>query len=744
MSRETDSSSSGPKGRGGSSYPPGTEPYGPGGGAGRGPADPGADPAAEGGAKPDEPKTETTLTTRIRINIPGSRPIPPVVMRTPVNEEDAPDDDESQSGPATSGSPAAPGAPGATSGRQGGPGSVASPFGSSAPSPGTGSGIGSASGAAPASAAASGAGPGPEQGQGGGPGDSPEQEEGFTQETSDWFSPRRSPKSTSPSTGGTGAGAGSTPAPGTPLPGSPGSSAADAQDPAETAAFPRIEDRAETPPDGLPLLDPSLGRGAPAPGAPTGPTTGPATGDMRVPPAPGAPNSPSTPGGPSGAGDPAANSTLGLGTGPAPFAPDGLGTAMYGDEASIPGSGAVPGEGLGVGLTPGAGTGPGTDPQAGGGRPDAAGGAEPGRAAGKTVVSGVPHGTPEVGPMVPPPAGSVPAAPPLATPAPAAAPRKKGRSKLVLAGVGIVGIACVTYGVGLLLDHADVPKGTTVLGVGIGGLSKHEAVNKLDDSLGGRPDKPLKVVAGGKQAEIKPSVAGLTLDTESTVRDAAGRDYNPVSVIGSLFGAERQAEPAIKVDAAKMKTELLSVTNSGGAVGPNPADGMVRFTGGKPVVVKGKPHKGIDTAKAAETIQEAYRRRAATGGNTPVELPVGTQQPKFSTQQLQAAADGFGRRAMSGWVWLRAGDVEVPFSQQTIGKFLTMQGGTGKLVPVIDPDKLQATYGNAFDGVVIDAGTGAVKMTPRHAANAMAQALEKKAPPKPQKRVAQVPGSRSQ
>ncbi|GAA3046718.1 hypothetical protein GCM10020000_28470 [Streptomyces olivoverticillatus] len=45
--------------------------------------------AAASGGKPGEPKTETTLTTRIRINIPGSRPIPPVVMRTPVEEADA-------------------------------------------------------------------------------------------------------------------------------------------------------------------------------------------------------------------------------------------------------------------------------------------------------------------------------------------------------------------------------------------------------------------------------------------------------------------------------------------------------------------------------------------------------------------------------------------------------------------------------------------------------------------------------
>ncbi|MFD9337206.1 hypothetical protein ACFWBF_22795, partial [Streptomyces sp. NPDC060028] len=88
MSRETDSSSSGPKGRGGAAYPSGTPPYG----TGQYPSTDAAATAPEENsvtAKPstpdsDGPKTETTLTTRIRINIPGSRPIPPVVVRTPV------------------------------------------------------------------------------------------------------------------------------------------------------------------------------------------------------------------------------------------------------------------------------------------------------------------------------------------------------------------------------------------------------------------------------------------------------------------------------------------------------------------------------------------------------------------------------------------------------------------------------------------------------------------------------------
>ncbi|MFB9352610.1 hypothetical protein ACFFUA_35295, partial [Streptomyces heliomycini] len=83
MSRETDTPSSGPNGRGGAAYPSGTPPYGI-------PAipDEGTD-AGRSAARPDERKTETTLTTRIRINIPGSRPIPPVVVRKPVTDAES-------------------------------------------------------------------------------------------------------------------------------------------------------------------------------------------------------------------------------------------------------------------------------------------------------------------------------------------------------------------------------------------------------------------------------------------------------------------------------------------------------------------------------------------------------------------------------------------------------------------------------------------------------------------------------
>ena len=101
MSRETDNSSSGPQGRGQAGYPSGTTPYGTaaqGAAAGQG-ADAerqaagtsGQPVSGSGGTPAQERRTETRLTTRVRINIPGSRPIPPVVMRTPMSDLNPPE-----------------------------------------------------------------------------------------------------------------------------------------------------------------------------------------------------------------------------------------------------------------------------------------------------------------------------------------------------------------------------------------------------------------------------------------------------------------------------------------------------------------------------------------------------------------------------------------------------------------------------------------------------------------------------
>lgn len=713
MSRETDRSSSGPQGgRGGSPYPPGAGPYGPGTSGDSADSEEKAAPDAQ--RRPGDRKTETTLTTRIRINIPGSRPIPPVVMRTPVTDGDAlagrsepvdggpgkgPDTDEAHPlrapgdgamgvGPgAATGLPGAPGVPGAPGAA--GPGS---PRASEETSGGNGK-----------------------------------------QETSDWFAPRKgkAPSGTSghgqgPASG-SGPGAGSGPvAPAGPAEPSYGSndpygvgsiySTGGPGDPYDTGTY--SLPRTDTPPRGTPGAEdfPAPGNGR------TGPTTGPVSGDMPLPPPPlqgGAPP------------EPPANSTLGLGVGPAPFAPGGVGEEMLTGDPAGPGGPDGPKAPAGTGGLPayGAPNGrestPVTEPES---DPDGD------RVAGETLMSRAPRLADEE-------SAGTSGSPFERASAPVLDERDGasagGRSKLVIAGVGVLGVVGIAYGAGLLLDHADVPNGTTVLGVEIGGESRHEAVNKLDAAFGDRTTQEFTVVAAGKRAKLKPSVAGMTLDTEATVRSAAGRDYNPVSVIGSLFGAERDAEPALKVDQEKMASAVRQVskkTVGGGA----PKDGAVKFVGGKAVAVPGKPYKGIDADKASARLEGAYRTRAATGTNRPVQLPVSRQQPKVGEKEIARAIQTFGKPAMSGLVTIKAGNASIQFSpEKSIPKFLSMKPVNGTLVDTYDLQALQTLYGTTFDGVEITRGNGSkTPVTPQDVAGALRLALKETSPAK---RVREIP-----
>ncbi|WP_176710807.1 hypothetical protein [Streptomyces sp. F-7] len=725
MSRETDTPSSGPNGRGGAAYPSGTPPYGI-------PAipDEGTD-AGRSAARPEERKTETTLTTRIRINIPGSRPIPPVVVRKPVTDAEskkAAADTEAAAGPApaapaadpvepparpeTADRPAAgdkpasdwfaprksaPAKPGQVGGAANGapaPGTSGAPSGA-APGAPSGAPSGGPSGAAPKApgvpsapnGARPGAGrPGGVVGSMGGPG-----------------GPRPGgPKAPGP-TGATGATGGPV-APGhgggtgsfdvtEALAGAPGGNRADRGGEPRRDDLPYFADDAEG--------GPQRGPGGPGarPGAPV--------------PGPGRPGGPQAPSGPTG----------GPVTGDGPMTPPG-GGAPFTEERT--GSHAVPGGGLSDDtaiLTPQKPAVPG-DP--GFPRHD--------NVSGHTVTSGIPvippsasFDAPGMGPNAPgphtPPKLPEPVSPPPASSA--KAPKKKGRSKLVLLATGVVLVAGVAYGAGLLMNRSDVPKGTTVLGIEIGGGTRDEAVKKLDGALDGRLDKPLKLSVDGKTFELQPDNAGLQVDIDATVGKAATSDYNPVNVIGSLFGQSRVVEPEIPVDQEKLQAALEDAAGGAGTV----KEGSITFESGKAVPVYPQAGKGVDVAKAADVVAAAYRTQVETGTAAAVNVPTTTQQPKVTKAEVDRMMKEFAEPAMSDRVTVQTDPAHsVPMSpEKSLWKFLRVEAVNGKLVEKPDLKALEDLYGQAFDDVLITRGNGEkTPVTPQDVYGALRQALVSK------------------
>ncbi|MDT0457089.1 hypothetical protein RM550_15305 [Streptomyces sp. DSM 41527] len=434
---------------------------------------------------------------------------------------------------------------------------------------------------------------------------------------------------------------------------------------------------------------------APA-GGPNGPTTGPARGSsaLNLPP---------------GFSDPGFSDP---GTGGTPRIDD---TAELTPQPPAPLAG--PGSGLGApgGVTGGLPGGPkGTAPRGpagkGGARGPQSGGRD--RVSGDTLVSGIPKVPGADGPPSPPsPFAATPAddgdraapKPRPKIPEPINPP-KTGRNKLVLAGVAVVVLAGVAYGAGLLLDHADVPNGTTALGVDIGGTTKEDAVKKLEAALKGRRATPLKLTVDGRATTLEPDKAGLYIDPQATVRKAAGRDYNPVSVIGSLFGGTRPAEPAVVVDDEKLQIALENAAGRAGAA----KDGGITFENGKAVPHYGVPHKAIDVNASMKKVTDAYRNRATTGTDAPVVLAASTQRPQVDKAAVNRAMKQFAEPAMSGLVTVRTDAAHtVSFSpQKSIPKFLSFKIVDGGLVPYYDRPALKELYGDTFNGVTVTKGDG--------------------------------------
>ncbi|QFR00135.1 hypothetical protein F9278_32715 [Streptomyces phaeolivaceus] len=664
----------------------------------------GADAARSGaGERPDGPRTETTLTTRVRINIPGSRPIPPVVVRKPVGDGEGAADDT-------------------------GPGSVSETTGTTAMPVFTDTPAPAPEPAAPAD-------------------DKP---------TSDWFAPRKGstppPKGAGggpsngagfstgsipgPGTGGTGplaggpgaqpggprpgVGAGSRPG-GTNGAGLPGATGGQPVAPGHgggTGSFDVSAALAGTKPerDDLPyfsdngsrLGDPN-GRSGPA-----GPTGGPVTGDSPLGPPPGQ----GGPGGPGYQGNPFG--------GPEDFSASGAsggyarpGGGLSDDTAVLTPQRQAPEPG-----TPGyGGSGPLVD-----------------NPSGHTLTSGIPvvppgtQGTPfgaggpdgavrHTPPKLPDPGPPQQKSAPAKNTKSAKPAKKKGRSKLGLLVGGVIVLGGGVYGAGLLMNHSDVPKGTTVLGVDIGGGTRDEAVNKLDAAFGKSTTEALKLTVDGETVSLRPDQAGLQFDKQATVSAAAVSDYNPVSVIGSLFGQQRVVAPVMPVDEEKLEAALRRAAGSSGSA----SDGTINFQSGKAVAVYGKAGKGIDVDRSTDAVVDAYRKQVETGTSTPIELPTITRQPTITNAEVDRVMKELAEPAMSEQVTIQTDAAHsIPFGPLSLPKILGFEAVDGKLVETYDLKALQEAYGTTFDGVQITTATGKRDVVPQDVVAALRKALRGK------------------
>ena len=101
--------------------------------------------------------------------------------------------------------------------------------------------------------------------------------------------------------------------------------------------------------------------------------------------------------------------------------------------------------------------------------------------------------------------------------------------------LGVLGIGGVLYATDLVMSEGTVPRGVSVGGVDIGGMSPNQAEVRLRNQLADEVKTPVDVTAGRLETTVDPVTSGLTVDWDATVDQAGEQPKNPITRVTSFW-----------------------------------------------------------------------------------------------------------------------------------------------------------------------------------------------------------------
>ena len=275
-------------------------------------------------------------------------------------------------------------------------------------------------------------------------------------------------------------------------------------------------------------------------------------------------------------------------------------------------------------------------------------------------------------------------------PAPAG-PARRGRRWLLGAGGALV-LVGAAYAAAALATDGEVPRGTTVAGVDVGGTTRAEAARRLAGAAGSLGTAPvaLRVTGGGDpvEASLDPAAAGLRLDVDATLEDLTGSSWDP-RVLWHHAAGGWDAEPVTRVDRTALEAALAGVARR---VDAAPVEGTVTFAEGRPVAGPAREGRRLDPAGAADRVEGAWPRPA---GSAPLDVPAEVLPPRVDAAAVEAAVRDLAAPATSGPLVVAAGGREVSLPPAAFAPALAVReaaGGEGpaRLELVVDGPALEA------------------------------------------------------
>jgi vancomycin resistance protein YoaR len=278
----------------------------------------------------------------------------------------------------------------------------------------------------------------------------------------------------------------------------------------------------------------------------------------------------------------------------------------------------------------------------------------------------------------PPPAPQRASAP---VPPDAAPPGTKRWRRLWIAGGATAGVLLAGGATAAYAYAGEVPRGTTVLGVDLGGKSRGEAAVALRTHLAGRAAElaaPVPVTVGEKTVEITPADVGLAVDVDATVEAAAERAAGPLDL---LFGAG-SVDPVISVDPARLDAALRKAA---GKVGTAMTMPKIVYDGITPKATHPRPGAALDPATSAQAVKRGWL------GAKPVPVPLVEQHPAMSAADVDRLLAELAVPAVAAPVAVTTDRGPLTVAPAAIAKSLLLTSDkTGKITPRVDAKRLRA------------------------------------------------------
>jgi vancomycin resistance protein YoaR len=262
-------------------------------------------------------------------------------------------------------------------------------------------------------------------------------------------------------------------------------------------------------------------------------------------------------------------------------------------------------------------------------------------------------------------------------------------ARQVLLVVGLVMAILVAAYVGALVAVGDdIPRGVTVAGVEIGGLTAGEAVERLDETLGPRGSE-FEVSLEGETRKVSAERAGLAFDSSATVATIPERSLNPWVLINQV-GSE-EVPPVVVVQQRQLDKAVAALARR---VDDPVRQGVVRYDGLEVVAVEPRPGLALDRAAAAAAIRSGYLVRS-----DPIDLPVGPVEPEVSAAQVQEVAAGPALEAISAPVTLQIDGQTLTVTPEQIAASLSFRASGESLEPTVNVNELRQQLGDVFSAV---------------------------------------------